>query len=67
MKIIDKYQDELEYRFGSLIYFARNNYTKNLLSKLSFKDLFENENEILVHFKQKALRLSLESVYNLRG
>ena len=47
MKIIDKYQDELEYRFGSLIYFARNNYTKNLLSKLSFKDLFENENEIL--------------------
>ena len=56
MKIIDKYQDELEYRFGSLIYFARNNYTKNLLSKLSFKDLFENENEILEKFKYKQIK-----------
>ena len=37
MKIINKYQDELKYRFDSLRFFVRNNFTKNLLSKLSYK------------------------------
>lgn len=62
MKIINKYQQELKYRFDSLRFFVRSNFTKNLLSKLSFKNdpiyLSEKQNKILNSIKKKGFAKS---------
>ena len=62
MKIINKYQQELKYRFDSLRFFVRSNFTKNLLSKLSFKNdpiyLSEKQDKILNSIKKKGFAKS---------
>ena len=66
MKIINKYHDELKYRFDSLRFFVRNNFTKNLLSKLSYKNhpihLSKKQNEILNSIKKKGFAKSSQGV-----
>tara|TARA_Y100000591_G_C21798661_1_gene680837 strand:- start:531 stop:1469 length:939 start_codon:yes stop_codon:yes gene_type:complete len=62
MKIINRYHDELKYRFDSLRFFVRNNFTKNFLSKLSFKNdpvyLSETQDKILNSIKKKGFAKS---------
>ena len=70
MKIINKYQQELKYRFDSLRFFVRSNFTKNLLSKLSFKNdpiyLSEKQDKILNSIKKTKAVVSAEE-HNFHG